>query len=1108
MRHLDDDAWVQFKRHGRVPVCFNGDEFETLVRILLKEFPGTWEATPRTRDGGKDVVDRSILSDIAWAECKMYRAPISLQVVSNTLVMAIIESNVRRIFLFSYSDITDNAKHYLARYGSLTGKKVQVYDGDLLEVLILRSSEVMTRYFPRYVEGARAYEQTELQLLVTPYFSLDVHVRQHQLAHVEGAAKSREYHVPLHTPCLYELVLVARHVHGVQTIQLALDLEAFADFEILNAEQVEGYRQLTLDAGQTVSLPFYLAPKVSGALLIPSISLQGDTVVPVRLPPVPMRVSAFERPLLVGKFMREALAELDTLVSSGNINRICVISGRSGVGKSRFIDESMTHLLKSGYEIHYFDGTYVQSISGGRPETARYALSAQLIRSLLCSLWRLPDPASLSDHPPSDMPGEAVLIGEFGPLSEMVYAWDAERLLTERLAVVDMIVKGYCSRRNAIIIDNVQTYPEAVIGLLDNVVQRIAGIPGQSFLLLAFNEDDLVFNAAAAMWSRTLNAKHGDIIRWKNLPEFSRTAAVEFINNLFEEKDDQGAYSETHPETLNLILEKILPRPLDLWQFAKGLEDRDAIRVGRSAFTIIDFAEFNRALQELHPERERLLNWRLTRLCATADLDVALAAITYLGPLSLHELQNLSIDDAVSRLLIQASVLRENREQKLEFYHPSLTRHFIKHSKGNSLLTAQAKQQLHERASKVPEHIGHGARWFGLAYDVGAELAPYVAACAADFIDQDGAGASPLHLPAERLLSYVQAQQNLTHWWPLLQSLAGAAHIAAQGATAMLPTRTAYLYQMANRIAPVCPPERDALPHWTHIIREMAGYVAVSEQTSEQADKVLCKALISLDECSLADSESALALARSQILNRRCVTLRKLRRHNEAAAAAQASRLIAESHGLMDLVCLNWVDQGYLDYGLAERNTQLCVSWNAACTHFDASNPAMGRHVHDIELIMALIQGNLDNLAGRFEQARGRFDQLLRESRDHAHVYYQLQGMAASATMLLRQAILDPKMTEINCYHALEMARALEDSAGSMQQHRRYRTAFYLQGKAYELMGESTNAIDRYTQALRTEGSFEEAAIKYDLKRLSSGRAGLPPAPSTFSIGNIYMPLP
>ena len=78
--------WSSFKyTRNNGSIAFNGEMFEELIReILLCHFDGIWIRTPRTWDGGKDFVDRSILDNTRWVECKMYKEALSLKAISNT----------------------------------------------------------------------------------------------------------------------------------------------------------------------------------------------------------------------------------------------------------------------------------------------------------------------------------------------------------------------------------------------------------------------------------------------------------------------------------------------------------------------------------------------------------------------------------------------------------------------------------------------------------------------------------------------------------------------------------------------------------------------------------------------------------------------------------------------------------------------------------------------------------------------------------------------------------------------------------------------------------------------------------------------------------------
>lgn len=1094
-------------------MSFDGDAFESLIRTLLVDcFPGSWEATPRTRDGGKDVVDRSIPGDITWAECKMYRRPISLQVVSNTLVMAVVETGVRRILFFSYSDMTDSAKRYLARFALYVGKTIQVFDGELLEELIVRSPPVMASYFPD-VALPPSFTVTSHQPIVKTYFSSDVHVSHQQLAHIEGADNPREHSIPIYTPCLYELTLAAQHINGILDIGLVLSRDEFKDFEILNFDQVNSYASIALNSGQTLCLPIYLAPLVSGPLPVPPLSLLCANLKPIELPSIRLNVSAFERPILIGKNVQDTLLNFESLVSSGSVNRVFAVSGHSGVGKSRFMDEATTRLLKNGYQIHYFDGTSCQNeLRFGNGANQQDELSANFVRSLLCSIWRLPDPASFVLSQTDSSPSETVSAGDFGLVCDIVYRWDTRQILAERNVIHTTLLQGFCACRSALVIDNVQAFPELVIGVLQAVFGAFTGLPGQSCMLLSFNEDDLVFNSAASAWLSIIRTARNDTVRHLNLPDFSRPLAEEFVDNLFERGVDGKLFSELYPALLDKILDKIIPRPLDLWQFAKGLEDRGAIRTGRDVFTIVDFEEFNCALQVLSPDRESLLNWRMDRFRTVPDVAVAVAAIIYLGPLTLREMASLVADDTVCKKLVQASILRVNHEHKLEFYHPSLTRHFTNDTKHGVLVEHATKHLLYERATRCGTKFIHSARWFGLAFDVDGDLTLAIPAALAQFAGQDFSGYSPLHLAADRLLAYVEASEDLNTWWPLLPALAGAAHIAAQGAVSVLRARTDHLYAIASRIAPVCPSDNTCLTQWTHIIREMAGYMASAKEESGRADRLLTQALSSLDQANHVTSNLEIWCAQAHLLNRRCVTLKNLGRHQDAIAAAQVSLEHAHEHGMIDLVCLNFVDMGYVEYGLQARNEMLLQYWRDACTQFDTGHPNLGRDVHDIRLVMGLISGCVAGLSNEFDKALRILDALLLESRERAHWFYQLQGMAAKGTVMMRQALLDPGTTVMRCEQVLELARWLEDLAGSMGQAKRYRSALYLQGKAYEALGKQRRASQRYEDALKVgvnkDVDFEADAIAYDLKRIGAGVPGMLPLATTFSVNGVNLPLP
>ena len=127
--------------------------FEDLVEKLIKAmFPNeTWRRTAESYDGKKDFVfpAEEYLADQKWAECKNYSSNLSLNIIAPTLIMGAIE-NIECIFIFSYSPLNDNAIEGLLNYSEREGRKVQIFDGTLLECLICKyhTSNGIEDFFP------------------------------------------------------------------------------------------------------------------------------------------------------------------------------------------------------------------------------------------------------------------------------------------------------------------------------------------------------------------------------------------------------------------------------------------------------------------------------------------------------------------------------------------------------------------------------------------------------------------------------------------------------------------------------------------------------------------------------------------------------------------------------------------------------------------------------------------------------------------------------------------------------------------------------------------------------------------------------------------------
>lgn len=142
MHILQSKYWTKFKKtivtkDGKKKIVKDGKKFEDLIkRILDLEYgENRWKPTSTTWDGSRDF-EYYEQDSYKWAECKNYSANISLNVISNTLVMAMIDF-ADEILIFSYSKIKRPALKKLIQFADISQKSLKIFADDSLEEIIL-----------------------------------------------------------------------------------------------------------------------------------------------------------------------------------------------------------------------------------------------------------------------------------------------------------------------------------------------------------------------------------------------------------------------------------------------------------------------------------------------------------------------------------------------------------------------------------------------------------------------------------------------------------------------------------------------------------------------------------------------------------------------------------------------------------------------------------------------------------------------------------------------------------------------------------------------------------------------------------------------------------
>lgn len=160
IRKLD---WSLFQKDNQFCNGMNkGIAFENLVEQLIRAmFPmEKWRRTQKSHDEKRDFVypNDETLPDEKWAECMNYNENLSINTIAPTLVMGAI-NQIQCIYFFSYSQLNDNAIEGILRYAALSKKKVNIFDGVLLDNLIIKySRQIDTEtFFPNDDFSALSY---------------------------------------------------------------------------------------------------------------------------------------------------------------------------------------------------------------------------------------------------------------------------------------------------------------------------------------------------------------------------------------------------------------------------------------------------------------------------------------------------------------------------------------------------------------------------------------------------------------------------------------------------------------------------------------------------------------------------------------------------------------------------------------------------------------------------------------------------------------------------------------------------------------------------------------------------------------------------------------
>ncbi len=988
MEYLKPEYWNNFiDSKGK----FIGKKFERLVHDILKlGFGGDWQQTPLSWDGGKDFINNSYNGNsTGWAECKMYKKNLTTHNFAKTLVMAV-NNSIDSIIIFSYSPLVKNAQIHLGDFATLTNKSIQVFDDSKLEQLIFKcfGKREFEIYFPDFTylnQNIFTYSS----YLSYSFLSNDITIEWSQLS--EEQTQERNVVTKRNTPCLYELCFISNLTTNED---LKIDfsplftntgqLDYRFNFVNLPAILLENQNIVELDGskdeientnyirsvipGQIFSLKLYFIPVEVGELIIPPINFHFGEL-NEQFASKKLTVSNLASPPLIGTKIHETIHITDLAISSNNRVVFQIVSGGSGVGKTRYAKEIIDRLLKYNFRVNILDGS-----------TSNCDDFSKFVVELLTQLYKLPNPYKFEN--------KDITINLFKEDSaynekdEVVYSIIKQCVYNNEIDkdelkkdLIPILFKLILERRSALIIDNVQALDDGIIDLLFRLLE-LNNTVGQNFIMYVFNTDTLDLNSkAGAFYNQLQNGSLPDNT-FVSITPFKSTEVKLFIDSTIRIKDNKQ-FSIEHQGLFKLIAKNIPARPFYLSQFIDLLFQDKIISLDKGEFYINDISLLDRQLKTLSDKETDIITARLLRLTDT-QLNV-LSMIIYLGEIDFVLLKSLlpyEIDGI--EYLIDANFLIKEYD-KVKFIHSLMDNYLVQRAEEYcKYLKTDIKESvlLNSFLRKQYPHalfsISNESHLFDSAILKVSRLSEI---------------SVRNQFYAKKILDYIYFSPNGLKPEQYLFAVKKVLSLVCHDNKKIFLTK---LLEMWEFLEGYNPTSNIQAIHYIEIARECGSFLTVYGQYNASI-KILNEAISKVNTHVTDRGIKNKLIAR--LTNRVGVTYKQALDYKRSKESLQLALELSKKSKSIVEEYLTYIDLGYIFYG---RNKEKTIEYwkNVHSISAEKEEKIMNEDT-DTGLACILIKSLFNGISGNYQNAIAIASQLINISQSECSIYYELQGRRA-----------------------------------------------------------------------------------------------------------------
>ena len=598
MHYLKDQDWYYFvSDNGKK----DGLKFETLVIRLLEARYGKnkWIQTQKSWDGSKDFFyyykDRKM-----WAECKNYRTPISLDVLSPTLIMAQIY-DINEILYFSYSPIVPQTKAKLLMFAEKSNKNVFFFDDDALEELILEYKDTIFPYFFSHLCGSEFHT-----FRPAPYIQHNVVSSPLYQSRIlsDSIIFEKDFPDSINLYSVWGICLtICNRSKNKLRVNIALKEaeSSIYQFDVLTSQYLNAGIDITLKPYESATKKILLRViAYSHFIFMPKLSVfeyeTGKEIYHINFKKV--QCNWIAKTPLIGKSYREIIDIISNLI----VNRerflgIC-FWGASGNGKSRMLEECIHVALKYDYSILQFNG---------QRETFSHKTFA-VLKEIILAIFNIPDADILQNihSENNDIINNSSNKDVFIMLQSIMMADSIGSVCKLIDKYIDTIYERLLAQRYAIVIDNVQFFDDAMIYFLSRLSAYMINSNryNPTIMLCAINTDYL----------NSHNEATDLLLHWKTLQNCFLTFHLTGFNSVNESLIYLRQLLTSNISVSLSFLQKIIDKtgnnPLLIFHTIEWFKDREIIIYANDYYQMIDSKRFFDEIDKIPPTIHALLNAR------------------------------------------------------------------------------------------------------------------------------------------------------------------------------------------------------------------------------------------------------------------------------------------------------------------------------------------------------------------------------------------------------------------------------------------------------------------------------------------------------------------